>query len=108
LRRLAVAFLVLILLAAPFAGEAQPATKVARIGFLSPLDASSVSRNYEAFKQGLREVGWVEGRNIAIEARWAEGRPNRLPALAAELVRAPGRRHHGADYPSGSGGEGGL
>jgi putative tryptophan/tyrosine transport system substrate-binding protein len=77
------------LLAAPLAAEAQPAGTVPRIGVLSPSAPSDprMQRRLEAFQQGLRELGYVEGRNIAIESRWAEGRYDRLPALAAELVR---------------------
>jgi putative ABC transport system substrate-binding protein len=76
--------------AAPLATEAQQAGKVYRIGFIgnSPLNTSAVSsRFHEAFRQGLRERGWVEGRNTVIEWRFAEGRIERLPDLAAELVR---------------------
>ena len=67
--------------------QAQQPTKVPRIGYLSapPLSASA-SRN-EAFRQGLRELSYVEGKNIVIEWRSAEGKSDRLPALAAELVR---------------------
>ena len=72
------------LLAAPLAPEAQPAGKVPRIGYLS---SSSATVNPEAFRQGLRERGWVEGQNIAIDYRFAEDRFDRLPDLAAELVR---------------------
>ena len=74
-------------LSAPLAAEAQPAGKVYRVGYLS--GSSSTDRRYliEAFRQGLREVGWVEGQNIVIEYRWAEGRFDRLADLAAELVR---------------------
>jgi putative ABC transport system substrate-binding protein len=74
------------LLAAPLATEAQPAAKVPRIGVLlggSPGD----SRLPEAFRQGLRGLGYVEGRNISIEFRFAEGRLERFPELASELVR---------------------
>ena len=73
------------LLAAPLAADAQQAAKVARIGYLSPNLA--VSPNLcEAFRQGLRDLGYVEGRNLVIEYRDAEGKGERLPALAAELV----------------------
>jgi putative ABC transport system substrate-binding protein len=73
------------LLAAPFAAEAQRAAKVARIGYLSPSLASSPNLR-DAFFQGLRDLGYVEGRNFVIEYRDAEGRIERAPALAAELV----------------------
>ncbi len=73
------------LLAAPLAAEAQEAGKVARIGVLN--SASPPAPFVESFKQGLRELGYVEGRNISIEYRWAEGRDERLPGLAADLVR---------------------
>ncbi len=73
------------LLAAPLAAEAQQAAKVARIGYLSPNLAASPHAP-EAFRQGLRDLGYVEGRNVVIEYRDAEGKPERLPALAAELV----------------------
>jgi putative ABC transport system substrate-binding protein len=81
--------LALGLVAAPFAAEAQQAASLPRIGYLSPGSLSSpiTSRNLQAFRQGLRELGYVEGRNIAIEFRWAEGKYDRLPGLAAELVR---------------------
>jgi len=75
------------LLAAPLAAEAQPAGKVYQIGYLSASSGTSNPRNLEAFRQGLRELGWVEGQNIVIEYRWAEGRFDRLPDLAADLVR---------------------
>src|SRR6478672_11044851 len=71
--------------AAPLAAEAQQAAKVARIGYLSPGLASS-PRLRDAFVQGLRDLGYVEGRNIVIEYRDAEGKLERLPALSAELV----------------------
>jgi putative ABC transport system substrate-binding protein len=74
------------LLAAPLAAEGQRAAKVARIGYLSSSSATT-SRVVEAFRQGLREFGWVEGQNIVIDWRFAEGRFDRLPDLAAELVR---------------------
>jgi putative ABC transport system substrate-binding protein len=71
--------------AAPLAAEAQQAAKVARIGYLSPNLAAS-PHLHEAFRQGLRDLGYVEGRNVVIEYRDAEGKVERLPALAAELV----------------------
>jgi putative ABC transport system substrate-binding protein len=67
--------------------EAQQAKKVPRIGFLSATSPSSISARLEAFRQGLGELGYVEGKNIVIEYRYAEGNLDRLPALAAELVR---------------------
>jgi putative ABC transport system substrate-binding protein len=75
------------LLAAPLAAEAQSAGKVYRIGYLSSGSASSNPHVIEAFRQGLQELGWVEGQNIVIDYRWAEGRFDRLPDLAEELVR---------------------
>src|SRR5437870_8245747 len=67
--------------------EAQPAVKVPRIGALAGGTPASFASRYEAFRQGLRELGWVEGQNITIEYRYAEGKMERLPDLAAELVR---------------------
>ena len=78
--------LVLALLAGALAAEAQPAGKVYRIGFL--WDSPAVFPDaIEAFRQGLRDLGYVEGRNIAFEYRWAEGKPERMRELAEELVR---------------------
>jgi putative ABC transport system substrate-binding protein len=67
--------------------EAQQAKKIPRIGRLFGPSASTGSARVEAFRQGLRELGYVEGKNIVIERRSAEGKLDRLPALAAELVR---------------------
>ncbi|MBI2002615.1 MAG: ABC transporter substrate-binding protein [candidate division NC10 bacterium] len=77
--------LALGVLAAPLAAEAQPPAKIPRVGWLGP----GVPPNpfYEALLQGLRDLGYVEGRNILIEQRWAEGKLDQLPALAAELAR---------------------
>ncbi len=74
--------------ASPLAARAQQPGRVPRIGYLSPLNrnASAVIRD-DAFQQGLRELGYVEGANIVIEYRFADGRFDRLPALAAELVQ---------------------
>jgi putative ABC transport system substrate-binding protein len=83
--------LTLFLLAAPPTAEAQPAEKVYRVGYVSigsaPGTPGSYTRPLEGFRQQLRELGWVEGRNIAIEYRWADGRVDRLAGLADELVR---------------------
>src|SRR5207247_3697571 len=67
--------------------EAQQPKKVARIGYLAANSLSAFSGRIEAFRQGLRELGYVEGKTIVIEWRSAEGKLDRLPALAAELVR---------------------
>ena len=74
-----------LLLAAPLAAEAQQAAKIARIGYLVT-NLASASHVHDAFRQGLRDLGYVEGRNVVIEYRDAEGKLERLPALAAELV----------------------
>jgi putative tryptophan/tyrosine transport system substrate-binding protein len=81
------------LAAAPLAAVGQPARKVPTIGFLNSFSATAIAREFEAFMQGLRELGYIEGQSIAIEQRYAEGRVERLPALAAELAKkAPPRR----------------
>jgi ABC-type uncharacterized transport system substrate-binding protein len=80
-----VAVLALSPLAAPLAAEAQQTATVARIGWLG-LNLAAAPHVPEAFRQGLRDLGYVEGRNVVIEYRDAEGKPERLPALAAELV----------------------
>jgi putative tryptophan/tyrosine transport system substrate-binding protein len=67
--------------------SAQQPKKVPRIGFLTTVSPSAIADRIEAFRQGLRELGYVEGKNIVIEYRYAEGKLDRLPALAAELVR---------------------
>jgi putative ABC transport system substrate-binding protein len=67
--------------------QAQQPTKIPRIGFLIGNFPSTISARLEAFRQGLRELGYVEGKNIVIEYRYADGKLDRLPALAAELVR---------------------
>jgi len=79
--------LTLGILAAPLAAEAQRSAKVRQIGFLGATSAPSASHVVAALKEGLRERGWVEGQNIAIEYRWAHERYERLSELAAELVR---------------------
>jgi len=74
------------LLAAPLAARAQPAGKVPRVGFLLGFSPGP-SREVDAFRRGLRELGYIEGQNIAIDYRYARGQVERLPELAAELVR---------------------
>ena len=67
--------------------EAQQTGKIFRIGFLDPSTASGSAVLVEAFRQELSKLGWIEGKNITIEYRFAEQKPERLPELAAELVR---------------------
>src|SRR5437016_42408 len=76
-----------LLLALCFSVEAQQPTKIPRIGYLSPNSPATNPARIEAFRQGLHELGYVEGKNIFIEYRYAEGKLDRLPALAAELAR---------------------
>ena len=75
------------LLAVSRVTHAQPTAKVARIGFLGPSTASAQPNRVEALREGLRDFGYIEGKNILIEFRWAEGNFDRLPGLAEELVR---------------------
>src|SRR5215510_8006985 len=76
-----------LFLALSVPAEAQQAKKVPRIGYLSPGDAASESTRIEAIRLALRELGYIEDQNIAIEYRYAEGKVDRFPELAAELVR---------------------
>jgi len=72
----------------PLAARAQQAGKVARIGFLGATSASGQANRLEGFRLGLRELGYIEGTNVVITYRWAEGNYERLPELAAELLRS--------------------
>ena len=74
--------------ALPFASEAQQSGRVYRIGYLSAPSRASVEAALGAFLRALRDLGWIEGQNLAIDYRWAEGKVERLPELAAGLVRA--------------------
>ena len=76
-----------LLFAPSLSAQAQQAGKVFRIGFLDNSTASSIAVLLEAFRQELRKLGWIEGKNITIEYRFAEQKLERLPELAAELVR---------------------
>jgi len=77
----------IVLAAVPAASRAQRNGKVYRVGFLGVLSASDYPDNLNAFLQGLRELGYEDGKNLVIEFRWADGREERLPELAAQLVR---------------------
>jgi putative ABC transport system substrate-binding protein len=78
--------IVAVVVVAAIAQAQQPA-KIPRIGLLSPFSPSATALWHQAFLQGLRDLGWVEGKNISIEYRYAEGRRDRLPDLVADLVR---------------------
>jgi ABC-type uncharacterized transport system substrate-binding protein len=75
-----------MLLSLGFPAEAQQPTKVPRIGFLEGSTASTIAVRLEAFRQELRRLGWIEGKNIAIEYRFAKQKPERQSELAVELV----------------------
>jgi putative tryptophan/tyrosine transport system substrate-binding protein len=86
IRRLTALVVLFVAASLPIA-VAQPQHTIPRIGILGPRTAADGATYLDSFRQGLRELGWVEGKTILIETRWADGRPERLPALAAELVR---------------------
>jgi putative ABC transport system substrate-binding protein len=76
-----------MLLALPFSAQAQQAGKIFRIGFLDASTASGGAVLVKAFLEELSKLGWIEGKNFTIEYRFSEGKTDRLPELAAELVR---------------------
>ena len=76
-----------MLFALSYFASAQQPTKVTRIGYLSPNDPTSDSSRSEPIRLALRQLGYIEGQNIAFEYRYAEGKVDRFPELAAELVR---------------------
>ena len=86
-KKIAVVTLCAMLLALSVSAEAQQPTKIPRIGFLTASISSDNSARHDAFRQGLRELGYVEGKNIVIEWRFAEGKQDRQRAMAAELAR---------------------
>jgi putative tryptophan/tyrosine transport system substrate-binding protein len=81
--------LILSLLTAPLTSQAQHAAHVPRLGLLIPGSASAFASRIEAFRHELRDLGYVEGQNITVESRFADGQTDRLPALVAELIRLP-------------------
>jgi putative ABC transport system substrate-binding protein len=83
----ALAVVAVSLLAATLAANAQPASKVRRIGYLSSGSAAASKYVIDAFRQRLAELGWIDGENVVIEYRFAEGRHDRLPEFAAQLVQ---------------------
>jgi ABC-type uncharacterized transport system substrate-binding protein len=86
-RRVFISGMTLSLLAAPLAAEAQPVGKVPRIGVIVTATRPETEHLIKALSEGLRELGYVEGRNVMLELRFAEGRQERLPGLVAELVQ---------------------
>jgi putative ABC transport system substrate-binding protein len=86
-KRITLWLLATLFLANVSLAEAQQAGKIARIGFLDNSTASGIAVLLEAFRQELRKLGWIEGKNIAIEYRFSELKAERLPELAADLVR---------------------
>jgi putative tryptophan/tyrosine transport system substrate-binding protein len=85
-KKILVSIFAIVILAFVHPADAQQPKKVPRIAFLLGAPASSYSARIDVFKQALKKLGYVEGKNIAIEYRYAEGEADRLPALAAELV----------------------
>jgi putative tryptophan/tyrosine transport system substrate-binding protein len=88
IKQISICLLLIVLLITAPAAHAQQPEKVPRIGYLSPFDPVAESTRSEATRQALRELGYIEGQNIAIEYRYSEGKVNRFPELAAELVRS--------------------
>jgi putative ABC transport system substrate-binding protein len=88
LRRIGFTLILALGLLAPLSGEAQPAGTVHRVGILGEKATDpSEARLWDAFRSGLRELGWIEGKNLLIESRWAEGNSAQLAQLATDLVR---------------------
>jgi putative ABC transport system substrate-binding protein len=87
LKWLGLSVIAFVLVVTEAAAQAQQPKKVTRIGYLATFDVGTESTRSEAIRLALREIGYIEGQNIATEYRYAEGNPDRVPALAAELVR---------------------
>src|SRR6478609_3980069 len=85
-KKITVLALYAMLFALCLPAEAQQPTKIPRLGFLTAGSPSSIAGRIEALRQGLRELGYIEDKNIVIEWRFAQGKPESLPALVAELV----------------------
>src|ERR671922_2807410 len=81
--------LALGLLVAPLTAEAQPASRLPRIGFLGDSTAALEAHLVGPFREGLRDLGYGEGKNIVLEYRWAEGPYERFPALLSALLQLP-------------------
>src|SRR5262245_54617800 len=86
-RAASAAVFALAIVTAPSVANTQPSPKISRIGYLGPVSPTEGAVVLQSFRQGLRELGYVEGQNIAIDYRWAEGRTDRFAPLAAELVQ---------------------
>ena len=83
-----IVMLILSLLTAPLAAHAQPGGKLPRIGVLAPgVPPWEPGKGGSRFRQGLRDLGYIEGQTITLEIRWADNQPERYPALVAELMR---------------------
>lgn len=85
-KKMVVSLLATLTLATVLLAEAQPPPKIAKIGYLLPSTPAATAHNIEAFRQGLRELGYVEGKTFVLELRHGEARAERLPELARELV----------------------
>lgn len=87
MKSLAVRLVIALLVVSSTAARGQQPANVPRIGFLSAIDYAGFPSRIDAFRQGLKELGYVDGKNIVVDYRWAEGRTERLPTLAADLER---------------------
>jgi putative tryptophan/tyrosine transport system substrate-binding protein len=86
-RKISCVAVLTLLLTISFSAQAQQPKRMARIGFISPASSPTAAPNLEALRDGLGDLGYVEGENIIIETRWAEGSAERLPHLLAELIQ---------------------
>ena len=102
IKEIPIYLLLTVLLITAAVTEAQKPKKVPRIGYLSASDPATASTSSEGIRLALRERGHIEGQNIAIEYRYAEGRVDRFPKLAAELVRLKVDNHRGSRWGQGA------